>query len=163
MPYPYEDIVPGGWHALMPLVKKRVCITNMVIYHTLHEFIAYEWRLLKDIVELLDSPYSAVAAADTIEPVTGVPYTKLKEGQMLTEWYSFEGTADLTTATVTQTSYVHDPETREPVAVPYRRLGTYFLSHPLDGDPVKNPNCSFKYDRSSMDIRDVTARSMEQP
>lgn len=154
-PYPYEDIVPGGWAALMPLVNKQVSVTSIVLYPALSAFVRYEGRLPADMRELLDSPYSPVSSADLKDPVLDISYANLKPGQVLSEWYTFEGSSDLSKAVITMTSYFRDPWTREVVEVPYRHPATDFL------DTKLGENCVYRYDRSSVDIQDVKARVIE--
>ncbi|MHA2647661.1 MAG: hypothetical protein V2G51_06435 [bacterium JZ-2024 1] len=162
MPYPYEDIEPGGWSALMPRVKMQTSIYNMVILQALKQYMAYEWRLPKNMVELLNSPYSAVSAEHLVEPVAGLPYSRLKEGQMLTHWYTFQDTGELNTSTVTTTYYVRDPETREPVATQTTDPAISYLPKILPfGFSRDGPWCPIRYDRTSVDLRGVTAEAVE--
>lgn len=98
LPYPYGNIVPGGWNewsaAMNARSAERMAVDNCVLLPAVSTFIAFEGRFPKDIAEVLGSDYVAVSGADLVDPLTGKRFVDIKPGDPLSEDWMVKESAD---------------------------------------------------------------------
>lgn len=117
--YPYEDVVPGGWEALAremgTRTSERTAIDNMIILPALSRFVLFEGRFPESVPALLDSPYSAIRAADLTDPMTKKPFNEVTASDVLSvRWIIREGT-DIRTTSLVWATRLRYPGTSTPV------------------------------------------------
>jgi hypothetical protein len=159
IPYPYEDILPGGWGALNERQAQRESLKTIVLMSGVANFVRYEGRFPKDLREVLDSPYSSLSAQDAVDPILGVSYVDMERSLPLAESWTFDLREDLTRAFITVTLSARDPQTREVVAISESLRGwpaTSFLVRNFE-----KPTCHFRFDKSSVDVRELQAESVQ--
>ncbi len=117
-PFPYSDIVPGGWKKLNSpgWEMNGLWLLNGVLYPALGDFVRYEWRFPNSLKELLHSDYLPVDS-EALETPWGRKLLDFQPREMLSmEWWVLDAENPLESR-LCESAFVRDLKTRDTVEV----------------------------------------------